>query len=48
VKFLGDGAIFPGLVVARRSKMPDIRRSSLLDPVKIGYRRCHPDSVNRP
>jgi hypothetical protein len=31
---LRDGANFPGLVVARRSKMPDIRPSSLLDPVK--------------
>jgi len=41
-------ANFPGLVVARRSKMPDIRRSSLLDPVKIGSRRCRPNSVNRP
>ena len=38
-------ANFPGLVVARRSKMPDIRRSSLLDPEKIGYRRCRPNSV---
>jgi hypothetical protein len=45
---LRDGANFPGLVVARRSKMPDIRRSSLLDPVKIAYRRCRPNSVNRP
>jgi hypothetical protein len=45
---LGDGANFPGLVVARRSKMPDIRCSSLLDPVKIGSRRCRPNCVNRP
>jgi hypothetical protein len=43
---LGDGANFPGLVVARRSKMPDIRRSS--DPDKIGSRRCRPNSVNGP
>jgi hypothetical protein len=28
--------------------MPDIRRSSLLGPVKIGYRRCRPNSINRP
>ena len=27
--------------------MPDIRRSSLLDPVKIGSRPCRPNSVNR-
>jgi hypothetical protein len=32
---LGDGANFPGLVVARRSEMPDIRRSSLLDADKL-------------
>jgi hypothetical protein len=43
-----DGANFPGLVVTRRPKMPDIRRSSLLEPVKIGSRRCRPNSVNRP
>jgi hypothetical protein len=45
---LRDGANFPGLVVAHRSKMPDIRRSSLLDPEKIGSRRCRLNSVNRP
>ena len=45
---LRDGVNFPGLVVARCSKMPDIRRSSLLDPMKIGSRRCRPNSVNRP
>jgi hypothetical protein len=45
---LRDGANFPGLVAARRSKMPDILRSLLLDPEKIGYRRCRPNSVNRP
>jgi hypothetical protein len=45
---LRDGANFPVVVVARRSKMPDIRRSSLLDPEKIGYHRCRLNSVNRP
>jgi hypothetical protein len=45
---LQDGANFSGLVVARRSKMPDIRRSSLLDPEKIGCRPCRPNSVSRP
>jgi hypothetical protein len=48
VESFGDGANFPGLVVARRSKIPDIRRSSLLDPDKFAYRRCRPKSANRP
>ena len=45
---LRDGANFPGFVVPRRSKMPDIRRSSFLESGKIGSRRCRPNSVNRP
>ena len=32
---LWDGANFPGFVVPRRSKMPDIRRSSLLEARKL-------------
>ena len=43
-----DGANFPGFVVTRRSKIPDIRRSSLLELRKIGSRRRRPNSVNRP
>jgi hypothetical protein len=31
----------PGFVVARRSKMSNIRRSSLREPEKIGSRRHH-------
>jgi hypothetical protein len=48
----GDGANVLGLVVARRSKMPDIRRSSLPDlieaPEKIGCRRCRPIVLTGP
>ena len=33
-----DGANFPDFVVVRRSKIPDIRRSSLLELEKIGSR----------
>ena len=38
------GANFAHLVVARRSKIPDIRRSSLLDLGKIGSQRCPRES----
>ena len=36
---LRDGADFPDFVATRRSKIPDIRRSSLLELEKIGSRR---------
>jgi hypothetical protein len=38
------GANFPHFGVARRSKIPDIRRSSLLELRKIGSQRCPRES----
>jgi hypothetical protein len=36
-----DGTNFPDFLVARRSKMSNIRHSSLLELGKIGLRRCY-------
>ena len=38
---LRDGANFPDFFVARRSKMSNIRHSSLLELEKIASRRHH-------
>jgi hypothetical protein len=43
-----DGADFPDFRAGRRWQTPDMRRSSLLELEKIGSRRHHSRSVNRP
>jgi hypothetical protein len=43
-----DETDFPDFVVRRRSQTPGMRRSSLLELGKIGSRRRHSSSVNRP